>query len=149
MSCLSWNCRGLGSPRTVRALKDLLRTCKPSFVFLMETLSIASKIEELRISLGFDFCFSVDRVGRSGGLAILWKSNFTCEVLTYSRNHIDVAVLEDNVHAWRMSCFYGYPERERRRDSWNLIRRLSGLGSLPWMIMGDFNDRSTRITPYS
>ncbi|XP_074347087.1 uncharacterized protein LOC141685909 [Apium graveolens] len=39
-----------------------------------------------------------------------------------------------------MSCFYGYPERAKRRDSWSLIRRLSGLDSLPWLIMGDFND---------
>lgn len=140
MSCISWNCRGLGSPRTVRALKDLLKACNPSFVFLMETLSYADRIDELRRSLGFDFCFAVDRVGRSGGLAILWKSNFPCEVLNYSSNHIDVAVLDNRVRSWRMSCFYGFPERGRRRDSWNLIRRLSGLDSLPWLILGDFND---------
>lgn len=121
MSCLSWNCRGLGSPRTVRVLKDLLRVHKPVFVFLMETLSFANKIEDLRVRFGFDNCFSVDRVGRSGGLAILWMNKFKCEVSTYSRNHIDVLVSENNAHSWRLSCYYGFPERDRRKEACNIF----------------------------
>ena len=140
MSCLSWNCRGMGSPCTVRVFKDLLRIHKPVFVFLIETLSFANKIEELRVRFGFDNCFSVDRVGRSGGLAILWKNSFTCEISSYSRNHIDVMVLENNVPAWRLSCYYGFPERKRRKEAWQFMRRLSNLSNLPWCIMGDFND---------
>lgn len=117
MSCLSWNCRGVGSPRTVQVLKDLLNNHKPSFVFLIETLSFTKKIEEMRIHFGFDQCFSVDRVGRSGGLIILWKNNFKCEVMSYSRNHINVVVMVNNSQDWCLTCFYGYPERERRRES--------------------------------
>lgn len=140
MNCLSWNCRGLGSPRTVRALRDLVKEVKPSFIFLMETISFASKIEDLRVKLGYDHCFAVDRVNRSGGLAIIWKNMFSCEVTGYSQNHIDVVVSENNVVVWRMSCFYGFPERSRRKDSWALILRLAGLSPLPWCILGDFND---------
>lgn len=47
---------------------------------------------------------------------------------------------ENNIVAWRMPCFYGYPERTRRRDSWNLIRKLSVVSSLSWCICGNFND---------
>ena len=139
MSCLSWNCRGVGSPRTVCVFKDLLRVHKPVFVFLIETLSFANKIEDLRIRFGFDNCFSVDRVGRSGGLAILWKNSFTCEVSNYLRHHIDVNVLVNNAPAWRRSCYYGFPGRERR-EAWQFLRRLSTLSNLPWCVMGDFND---------
>lgn len=39
-----------------------------------------------------------------------------------------------------MSCLYGYPERERRRSSWELNRRLANVSSLLWCILGDFND---------
>lgn len=78
MSCLSWNCRDIGSPRTVRVLKDLLHNHRPSFVFLIKT-SFANKLEELRVHFGFDYCFSVDKIGRNGGLAILWKNNFKCK----------------------------------------------------------------------
>lgn len=33
-----------------------------------------------------------------------------------------------------------FPERERRKDFWNLIRRLADISPLPWCILGDFND---------
>ena len=37
MSCLSWNCRGLGNPQTKAELADLVGKKDPTFVFLMET----------------------------------------------------------------------------------------------------------------
>lgn len=39
-----------------------------------------------------------------------------------------------------MTGFYGCPERGRRRHSWDLIRSISDLPSMPWCIIGDFND---------
>ena len=36
MSCLYYNCQGLGLALTVRDLKELAKKCKPSMVFLME-----------------------------------------------------------------------------------------------------------------
>lgn len=63
-----------------------------------------------------------------------------CSVSGYSRNHIDLVFVENNIEVWRMSCFYGLPERARRRESWNLLRALSKLSHLLWYILGDFND---------
>lgn len=140
MSYISWNCRGLGKPRTVRALGDMLRDQKPIFLFLIETISVASKIEELRIKFGFDYCFSVDRVGRSGGLAVLWKRIAQCQVDSYSSHHINMLFMNGSTVSWRLSCYYGYPERTRRRESWSLIRRLANISAVPWCIWGDFND---------
>lgn len=40
----------------------------------------------------------------------------------------------------RYTGFYGCPERERRRESWGLIRELASRSNLPWCIIGDFND---------
>lgn len=36
--------------------------------------------------------------------------------------------------------FYGYPDSERRRDSWDLLRTLAQDNNLPWCIVGDSND---------
>lgn len=83
MSFLSWNCRGLGLPCTVRVLKDMLRDVKPIFIFLIKTLSFASRLEEFRVRFGYDYCFAVDIGCRSGGLAILWKISFHCDVMNY------------------------------------------------------------------
>lgn len=37
MSLLSWNCRGLGNPQTVNAIKKAIRIKKPKLIFSMET----------------------------------------------------------------------------------------------------------------
>ncbi|XP_074361401.1 uncharacterized protein LOC141701666 [Apium graveolens] len=110
------------------------------FIFLIETIAVASRIEDLRIKLGFSQYFAVDCRGCSGGLAIFWKSSVDCSVTGYSRNHVDVVFNENNIQKWRLTCFYGFPNRSQRKQSWELICRLSNLSNLPWCIMGDFND---------
>lgn len=41
---------------------------------------------------------------------------------------------------WRLIDFYGFPERNRRRQSWDLLCQLISLSTLPWCCLGDFND---------
>ncbi|GAU38527.1 hypothetical protein TSUD_148090 [Trifolium subterraneum] len=41
---------------------------------------------------------------------------------------------------WRLTCYYGYPERSRRRAAWDLLRDLGNMSSIPWCIIGDFNE---------
>lgn len=132
---LSW----IGEPQTVSVLRDLVRERKPDFLFLIETISISSMIDDLR-GLGFANSFVVDRVGRSGGLSIFLRVNVDCSISSYSQNHIDVIFSERNLEVWRMSCFYSYPERARMKNSWELNRRLAGVLTLPWCIMSDYND---------
>jgi exonuclease III len=83
MNINSWNCRGLGGPTTVPSLKYLVCVYKPDVLFLCETLSNSNKIEEFRYVLGFDYCFTVNREGRGGGLALFWNSAFNCSISNY------------------------------------------------------------------
>ena len=92
MNLVSWNCRGLGSPSAVSNLKYLVRHHKIAILFLSETLVYNNNIEELRYVLGFTSSFSVDRVGRSGGLAMFWHSFLNCQVFDYSQNHISIEI---------------------------------------------------------
>lgn len=55
-------------------------------------MTTSNKIEELNYMLAFDYCFSVDRIGRGGGLACLWNKNFNCPIMNFSQNHIDMEV---------------------------------------------------------
>ncbi|MCH83495.1 endonuclease/exonuclease/phosphatase family protein [Trifolium medium] len=109
-------------------------------MFLCETLVHANKIAEIRIKLGFDVAFAVDRIGRSGGLALLWRNRVNCRIINYSQNFINVEVCSEKWCTCRFTGFYGFPEQDRRRDSWNLPRSLAQDITLPWCIMGDFND---------
>ena len=47
MSCLSWNCRGLGNPQTEAELADLFDKKDPKMVFLMETKVDKEVIERI------------------------------------------------------------------------------------------------------
>lgn len=69
MSCLSWNYCGLDHPQTVQVLMDLGKSKNPSFIFLMKTLYCRDKLEAIKVKLGYEGLFVVDKVGRSGGLA--------------------------------------------------------------------------------
>lgn len=114
MSILNWNYRGLGHPRTVQILLQLVQNKKPSFVFLIETLSYKNKLESLKSKLRFDGLFVVDRVGRSGGLALFWNTNNQIKLVKYGRNFIDVEVEAVDCGRWRLTRYYGFPEFSRR-----------------------------------
>ena len=75
MSCLSWNCRGLGNAVTVKQLRDLAGQVSPSVLCVHETQVHKARVEQLKTTLGFDFAFAVSSSGRSGGLGIFWKNN--------------------------------------------------------------------------
>jgi hypothetical protein len=79
--------------------------------------------------------------GRSGGLSVMWRDSIQCRVLNYSRNFINLIVKEKaEEEEWRLTCYYGYPERERRRQAWELLKELRDMSDLPWCVVGDFND---------
>jgi exonuclease III len=140
MSIISWNCRGMGSPSTIPNIKYLLRTYKPDGIILYETMTTLNKIEELKYLLGYDCCFASDREGRGGGIAFLWRESLNCTITNYSLNHIDIEINDLRHGKWRLTGFYGYPEGNRRKASWDLLRQLSRMSNLPWCIIGDFND---------
>ncbi|GAU26741.1 hypothetical protein TSUD_317390 [Trifolium subterraneum] len=158
MIILSWNCRGLGSSSAIPNLKKLVRGHKPDVLFLSETLSHNRHIESIRVLLGFDSCLAIDVEGRSGGLAVFWKDSTIdvegrsgglavfwkdsskCRVLNYTRNFINMLVEDEQWGEWRLTCYYGYPERSRRRAAWDLLRALGNMSYIPWCIIGDFND---------
>ncbi|GAU35047.1 hypothetical protein TSUD_30130 [Trifolium subterraneum] len=83
---------------------------------------------------------AIDVEGRSRGLTVFWKDSSKCRVLNYTHNFINMIVEDEQWGEWRLTCYYGYPERSRRRAAWDLLRNLGNMSSIPWCIIGDFND---------
>jgi hypothetical protein len=53
----------------------------------------------------------VDCIGRSGGLALLWKSDAHVHIQNYSRRHINAVINSGMVgKEWKFIGFYGHPE---------------------------------------
>ncbi|XVF67744.1 hypothetical protein PTKIN_Ptkin10aG0146700 [Pterospermum kingtungense] len=112
MIILSWNCRGLGQPQVVWVLSELIRVHRPDMVLLFETLVHINKLEEIRVKIQFEGCFSVDCVGHSGGIGVLWKSKAQVSLLNFSQNHVNLEVNDKERGLVRVTGFYGFPERQ-------------------------------------
>ncbi|KAG8652544.1 hypothetical protein MANES_06G103266v8 [Manihot esculenta] len=90
--------------------------------------------------LAYDSFFSVDCLGRSGGLALLWRSVSSITLLSSSQHHIDIEVFIEGVGNWRLTGYYGEADRNFRHLSWQRLRMLASHHEAPWVCLGDFND---------
>ena len=140
MNLVSWNCQGLGNPKAVRALHNMVKMKGPKVLFLMETKRDCRRTKVIRIKAGFDYVFTVSSLGRSGGLALMWQKEVDVVIQNFSQHHIDAHVDSNQARCWRLTGFYGRPEQHRRKESWALLKHLSQLASLPWLYFGDFNE---------
>ncbi|XP_030923509.1 uncharacterized protein LOC115950456 [Quercus lobata] len=141
MIALGWNCRGLGNPRSVRVLRELVQRWKPGIVFLSETKMKNYQMNKVKFKIGLLNGLIVPSTGRSGGLAMLWNRDIHLEVQSYSRYFIDAVVTEvESGFKWRITGFYGNPETWRRKESWDFLRSLNRMYHLPWLCFGDFNE---------
>ncbi|KAM6550953.1 hypothetical protein CsatB_000761 [Cannabis sativa] len=143
MNAISWNCRGLGNPRAIQFLVDICVQKKPNFIFLCETLCNNDIVDRLKVRLGFENSFTVPAQGRKGGLAFLWKISTDAHLLKFSAHHIDLEVHVPGFVHWRLTRFYGEPNLSRRHTTWELLRELADASTLPWCILGDFNNITT------
>lgn len=115
MKILSWNCQGMGPPWKLQFLQDVVRQQRPAIVFLCETLSKEKKMEWVRTRTGLQGMVVVEVQGRSGGLSMLWKDQDQVQLLSVSNNHIDVVISEKDRQPWRLTGFYGEPDRRKRK----------------------------------
>ena len=92
MQIASWNCRGLGNPKKIEAVKDLIRMEPSDILLLQETkiehdalLSLSNLKWEKKAGK------AISARGSSGGLATLWsedkfllKNSFTTQHWIYT-----------------------------------------------------------------
>lgn len=140
MKLFCWNVQGLGSPRTFRALRSLLKAKTPDIVFLMETRMVDTQIANLATDVGLPNFIAVSREGLGGGLALLWRSDWSVQLVGSSIGHIDVLVEISSDFYVRFTGFYGHPVVHMRRFSWDLLRRIAATVQGRWVVAGDFNE---------
>lgn len=57
-------------------------------------------------------------ISASGGLSLAWNGNNLVQVYSYSQNHFDVEINEENsLHKWRFTGFYGNPNQSNKHES--------------------------------
>ena len=140
MKILSWNCRGLGQPRTVQELVCLSKTHQPNVIFLSETRKNKDYVERLRYRLGMSNVFTYSSPGKGGGLAVFWDDSYTIQPNKYGEHFIDMYICTDNGAKWISTFVYGEAKASQRYVMWELLGRIKPLGSGPWFLVGDFNE---------
>ena len=75
-------------------------------------------MEKENEKVGFAYGLIVPSLGRSGGIALLWKKDISVEVQGYFDNYIDAIVIDpSSSFKWRITGFYGHPKTHRRKES--------------------------------
>lgn len=74
----------------------------------------------LQKDLGYDKMLTVEPLGLSGGLAVLWKGCFKVDILSSDKRIIDLCVTFGSIKFF-LTCVYGDPVRERRQAVWEKI----------------------------
>jgi exonuclease III len=115
---------------------------RPDLVFLMENKLRNNKMEKVRTQLGFDNMFVVECVGRSGGLAMLWRAEAEVEIQNFSHRHINAIVRPNSFgfSPWKITGFYGHLVANKREEGWSLLWHIATLEPDPWICLGDFNE---------
>ena len=139
MSIFSWNCQGAGSSETVQQLRVFRRKYFPDFLFLMETKQKDVYVKGLQQSLGYDHLFTVEPVGLSGGLAVMWKDSYSVSVLSSDKRIIDMEVKLGSIKFF-LTCVYGDPVTAKRQEVWDRLVDIGLVRDEAWILAGDFNE---------
>lgn len=143
MKLISWNMRGLNSPSKHRMLKTMIKLEKPAIVFLQETKSTNVLLEKiLRKAWPGSRSVSVDAIGASGGLAIVWNlQTLTLQDFHASRNFIQATfhILGMELHGLLTNTYFPQ-DLHKKLEVLEALTALNATRQHPlWISGGDYN----------
>nr|XP_011469216.1 PREDICTED: uncharacterized protein LOC105352889 [Fragaria vesca subsp. vesca] len=96
----------------------------------------------MRLQFGFRNGEVVFSEGQSGGVALFWQDGLDIRFLSKSKSHVDVEIqaVDGLGVRWRMIGLYGNPLASERHLTWDLLRDLYDVSTIPWVVIRDFNE---------
>ena len=142
MNIICWNCRGALNPRFKPTLNNLISKHNPPMVIITETRIGGNRAKDITDTLPFDGAIHTDTIGYAGGLWLLWKSEeveVTMLAKTEQEIHVIIKVRSSDL-SWVLTCIYASPRLVERKLLWGNLSNVASLHSLPWVMLGDFNE---------
>lgn len=144
MIIISWNIRGLNSRIKKNALRRLISTHDPHFVFIQET-----KMDDFNPRFNRSLWKVRDREllfspssGNSGGLLSLWRSNyFKAESHLIEKNWIAISGQIPSLNF--KGCvinIYNPCDKDERAQVWSSLSEYCLNVQRPCLLIGDFNE---------
>jgi len=143
MKLISWNIRGLNSPRKGKLLKNMLMQEKPNILFLQETKCNSTVLEKV-VAKAWPggMVIAVDAQGASGGLAVLWDARvIQLNNIHANKNFIQAIfhITGTNIHG-HMTNVYFPQETIHKAEILGTLSELNSNRLHPlWISGGDFN----------
>ncbi|PRQ53143.1 putative endonuclease/exonuclease/phosphatase [Rosa chinensis] len=107
---------------------------------LVDTMIDEDTAKNLVTKLPFCNYFCVPPVGHSGGLLLLWNSNYSISILSSHPKFIHCKFQDVcSTTPWLVTFLYMFPHKHQQQDLWNELVNLQVHSQEPWFIMGDFN----------
>jgi hypothetical protein len=78
--------------------------------------------------------------GRSGGMLLFWKKEMQITLCHKCKNYIDAKIGCGLENVWSFTGLYGEPRWQDKHLTWQCLRDLHSRSSMPWLVMGDFNE---------
>lgn len=121
---VSWNCRGLGNPCKIEAVKDLQKIDMPDLLLLQETklddnTVLAIGNEKWKKNTGY----AISARGAFGGLSTLWtadKSHLHNSFATQHWIYTELTHIQSNKHIGLFNMYVPNLYSEKK-DCWNLL----------------------------
>ncbi|XP_062103579.1 uncharacterized protein LOC133814663 [Humulus lupulus] len=140
---LTWNVRGINSQHKHREIKQLIQSKKVGLVSLLETKVKNKNMGSIYMNLFSGWCFTnnnpwIDK----GRIIIAWNpSAFTLDIKLCTTQLIHCQVQVPNrTGSFLITFVYGYNDAASRESLWNDLQSLAGSISVPWLVVGDFNE---------
>ena len=142
MNILMLNDRGALNLDFKKRIFEMAMDHHPSIMVITETRVGGDRAEKIIDRLPFDGFFTTNTIGYASGLWILWnKEDVEISLLALMEQEIHSTV---KVHAsnlsWLFFTIYASPRLAERRILWCNIEEVGCLHTLPWLMIGDFNE---------
>ena len=122
---------------------ELHRRHRPNILIIIKPHIAEAQAQGVIDTLPYSHSSRVDPAGFSGGIWLLWNEgpSFSVEIITCSEHSIHALI---KVHSPSLSflftAVYAPPQFNRRKPFWDYLQNLAVNISLPWLLLGDFND---------
>ncbi|KAF8084972.1 hypothetical protein N665_0691s0011 [Sinapis alba] len=132
---------GLGHAQDllIPRLREMRKEHFPDILFLMETKQKRDVLVDLQTWLGYDRIMTVNPIGYSGGLALMWKNSVNIDFKFVDKHLVDFKVMFGK-DCFFVSCIYGEPAVGNRPKLWERLSRIGAHRNEPWCMLGDFNE---------
>ncbi|XP_074318679.1 uncharacterized protein LOC141655501 [Silene latifolia] len=136
-----WNVQGTGNKNKINAIKEVVRTYRPTVLVLLETHKDGVHAENVRRILGYTGHARVDAIGFSGGIWLYWHPDVvSVSPVTHHNQFITVEIARRGSPPWFFSAVYASPNPHNRHELWSELENYAHSHNLPWMLAGDFNE---------